>query len=554
MSQKTQSIDYLHSSFQLAKTAHKRNCYSFDQCLTMPFPFSMKLLHLISITTAIVACGFPLCTSCAAKQDTLEYTLNGVLKKIVVPSQQELARSAASVVDGPKREDGSVDYLEAINLKLSQGITDENNAMLTFARASNFKSKEGLGMDRLNESVDAEFLKRLGAKSGIVPFVPFKPKTPEQKSRFNFVKENPWSKNDFPKIEEWFQLNRRSMELVRQGIELPEFYYPVVSAEHPALISQSYANYRHIRNFAEHILISGYRNLHDGRMDKCVEDIDLLFRLADFVGRGLSLGDGLTARFFYYQACQLSVSLCASKNATNAQLEELASLVEKNAHVDGLADAIDIGERWLALEVIEYLERGKEESDIPGLRLPRSYRKSIDWMELKRIVNSRYNRVAAAARMKKTAERLAFAEYVSLELNAMETQKRNSFSLLEKFSLNKSQKTQLIAGDLVEMLLQPAMLCFESVANVESRKQMTLLVIAVTRYEMENSKLPSDLSALSPKYLDTLPLDANTNEPFRYVKLPAGYRIESTKWQYQNQLPEYSVTPQIQNWKSYSGQ
>ena len=61
----------------------------------------------------------------------------------------------------------------------------------------------------------------------------------------------------------------------------------------------------------------------------------------------------------------------------------------------------------------------------------------------------------------------------------------------------------------------------------DTRHRLARLAIALRRYELEHDKLPDNLDALAPKYIDDVPLDPFTKEPFKRDAVEGGVQLYS---------------------------
>ena len=55
----------------------------------------------------------------------------------------------------------------------------------------------------------------------------------------------------------------------------------------------------------------------------------------------------------------------------------------------------------------------------------------------------------------------------------------------------------------------------------------TIIALALAEYKRDNGGYPETLSALSPKYLETLPQDGYTSQPLKYQRQDQGYLLYS---------------------------
>ena len=81
--------------------------------------------------------------------------------------------------------------------------------------------------------------------------------------------------------------------------------------------------------------------------------------------------------------------------------------------------------------------------------------------------------------------------------------------------------------DLLPEFLGHLMLYVRQGARATSANQVTILALAVTRYRRDRGSFPSQLADLVPEYLDEVPLDAMTGQPFVYEIGEQGLTLRS---------------------------
>jgi hypothetical protein len=57
---------------------------------------------------------------------------------------------------------------------------------------------------------------------------------------------------------------------------------------------------------------------------------------------------------------------------------------------------------------------------------------------------------------------------------------------------------------------------FQTIATEETMKQMCITALAIKRYEIQNKRLPENLSQLIPAFLTAIPVDPMDGHPLRY--------------------------------------
>ena len=84
---------------------------------------------------------------------------------------------------------------------------------------------------------------------------------------------------------------------------------------------------------------------------------------------------------------------------------------------------------------------------------------------------------------------------------------------------------------------------------------MVMLSLAVTAYRNDNNSLPDNLEQLVPQYLDAIPTDTYTSEPFELSETDfgAGFRVHSNEWLDGEVMPdrEKSIAPDMKSFEDY---
>ena len=133
----------------------------------------------------------------------------------------------------PLDENGDVDYLEALNLRQSKGITPENNAAVLYTRV--------FGPCSFDEQLFTQYLAKLGIDGSQVydnPFVEFDDwlekrnrelqieissdaNSPDNASeQYDYLTDGdakPWSSEQFPAVAEWMEENSEVAKTIRDA-------------------------------------------------------------------------------------------------------------------------------------------------------------------------------------------------------------------------------------------------------------------------------------------------------------------------------------------------
>jgi hypothetical protein len=83
-------------------------------------------------------------------------------------------------------------------------------------------------------------------------------------------------------------------------------------------------------------------------------------------------------------------------------------------------------------------------------------------------------------------------------------------------------------GNVLLSLLIPAFRqASDAEVRSETRRDQTLIALALAEHKRETGNYPETLSELAPKYLEKIPDDAFTGQPLKYQRQEAGYLLYS---------------------------
>jgi hypothetical protein len=190
----------------------------------------------------------------------------------------------------PLRTDGTVDYLAALNGRLSQGVTPENNAAVAFWRA--------VGPKDIDQKVRKQYFALLGIpelpEEGdyLVPLDTFAPPFPydapeEKQPSYDLQKccEKPWTKTDYPLIAEFLKKNAKHLDAIIEGVKRPRAYWPLVAKDDDSLANHELnIGLAEVRNVARHLAARSMLKLGEGDLPGAWQDILAVERLGRHVG------------------------------------------------------------------------------------------------------------------------------------------------------------------------------------------------------------------------------------------------------------------------------
>jgi hypothetical protein len=327
-----------------------------------------------------------------------------------------------TLVTGPLRKDGTIDYLPVINDILSQGVTPENNgatlllqATTTSAnRESHFAVLETLKVTLPADPPDGllridEFAAQKQGKS----------LTPEEIESLSALAlkcgKSPWKAEEYPLLADWLDKSDKSLALVTQACEKPHCFFPWVSKQEAQTAVDAMPPLALLRLPTEPLQARAMLRAGKGDFEKALTDLQSERKLARFADEQRTDLGILIAIAIDSRALQAFEGLATSGICTAADLKALRNGISALPPVRPLRDALQI-EELLTLDYVMVCLRGHYEklartqagifSDAIPIAvgdLPRA-----DWDTMLKTIRSRYAAWATAPEIsfQKRLERL----------------------------------------------------------------------------------------------------------------------------------------------------
>lgn len=421
---------------------------------------------------------------------------------------------------GPLAANGTVNYRRALDRHAAMGVTSANNAAIDLVRALG-PTAVGQGIVGLN-AMNRIGMKMLPAKGDYYVtykhcFIWMHPQdAPGGKMAHprGTLGRHPFSAADHPVTAAWLKANRVPLHFARLAAARSRFFIPLPrrSLGWYALPNAPMPYLAKINEIQEALLQQGMMSLHGGDAALCSRDLLAAHRLADLVGQGPLLSQGIVARNMDLRASQADWTLLRSKQITATAANSYAAAVAALPPLRPLASDVDHFSRWAELDYVQWQAEdwwgrsvGLHEAGFPirvSALLPPNY--TVRMMRINRWYD-RFTKVFGSAGASSRRKELAAVE---LDLNTPPNGGRMSRQRLY-LSLVGANFDSLIA------------LC----ARVKSARRITGTLIALRRYRMDHGAYPRSLGELVPNYLPHLPLDAFTGKPILLVRGRGTYSL-----------------------------
>ncbi len=477
------------------------------------------------------------------------------------PPQRRVSISKETTyITEPLRPDGYPDYLAAINRRLAEGVTPENNAAVLFWQA--------MGPKEIDAKIRAEYFRRLGV--AILPeegkyfqsfdeYVASMSKQAGQElseekieQMYEQVLEGPWKAEQFPLVVQWLQANEKPMALIIEASRRPRWYNPLVvgkqeEGEPEMLGAALLPAASQMREAARTLRIRAMYRLGEGKIAEAWEDLLAMHRLARLMGQGATLVENLVAVAIETQACQAGQQFASDGNLSAQQALAMRDALAALPLLPAMADKIDLGERFMYLDVIcslarrpgrslrliEVLEGGQ--SGLAGWAkrladfLAGVGGGMIDWNVPLRMGNQWYDRLVEAGRKPTPQQRSQALADIEKDLRQLKGKAEDRTALVLGLLRAPGEKVSEQIGAVLIALTVPALReVYVAEDRARMQRQLTICSFALAAYRAQEGQYPDQLNDLVPKYLAAVPPDVFApNQPVIYRRTEAGVILYS---------------------------
>lgn len=446
-----------------------------------------------------------------------------------------------TVVSGPIDKNGFIDYEAALNERLSKGIKPETNANVLLWKALGPKPEGGNPMPE-------PFFKLLGIDEppeGGEYFVSFTTFAKEvlqvEPEDLQHVWSNPsyagkrvWVEKDYPDVAAWLKANEKPLAVVHEAVKRPHYFNPLCSrrdnGQQSCLLACLLPNVQKCREIGSALCCRAMLKLGSGKADEAWADIVACHRLARHLGTGACLIETLVGYAMHAIACNATVAYIERADHTSKQWLAKLKEFQELPPLPALADKIDLGERFMGLDSVQLVRSGHD--PVGGNKAPTPEElkglEKIDWNIPLRTLNSTYNRMAAAMRLKdREARNKAFDQLeADLALLTKKRSERDLMKLAQQAYAGKAVGTEI--GAVLVALLAPAVRKVQDAADrTEQIDRNVRVALALAAHRADHRAYPEKLESLSPKYLNAIPGDVFSGKPLIYARTEAGYKFYS---------------------------
>lgn len=448
----------------------------------------------------------------------------------------------------PVDDEGYIDYETALNDRLGKGITPEKNANVLIWKALGPRPEGGDGMP-------AAFFKRLGMEEPLEGgnyFVGLRSYAKQQlefdpgqvdalDDQLDLARQRPWTAKDYPNLVTWLKANEKPLDLLVEATRRPEYFNPLVSRrtakKRTGLIGALPTNANGCRQLAGALITRAMLKAAEGKNDDAWQDLLTCHRLSRRVTEGATLIEYLVALAMNSMASYSEIAFLASAPLTADQIRERLNDIQNLPSFSPLADKIDLGERFMCLDIAQTIRQG-DLTILELFRITPAKSKSnsdaeklmawIDWEPTLRDINTSCDRMVSALRVKDRSSRNKELRKIEEEFESLkETEKANFFDRVLARNEKPEEVGKSMGRVLVGLLLPATSKMLESIDRTEQLHSNLLVAFALAAYRSDKGSYPAKLEDLAPKYLAKIPIDLFSGKALIYCPSGKGYLLYS---------------------------
>ena len=141
------------------------------------------------------------------------------------PSTKVILSPETTRISEPLNDDGTVNYLAALNEQYSKEVTAENNAAILLLQAAGPEMLPLVIKDELLAILGLPALPREG--DYFVSSREYASNSKEMAQALENALDGPWSAKDYPKVADWLKANEKPLSLVVAATNRPRYYMPL---------------------------------------------------------------------------------------------------------------------------------------------------------------------------------------------------------------------------------------------------------------------------------------------------------------------------------------
>jgi hypothetical protein len=416
---------------------------------------------------------------------------------------------------GPLRNDGMIDYVAAINDRLSAGVAKENNAAIGLLEAID-----------AGRGAQAAHYARVRGLLGM----PAPGKGEGAAVDFNQIadKAAPWFAAADPATAKKLEEVAARLDMAVEASKREKFYIPLVRGQGDLMPTLLLPQLSDFRMLTEALRTRAMLRLGNNDVAGFRSDAIAVVRLGRLMTNGSTLVEMFVAAAV--EARGLDALRVAAAGGWLSADEAAKALAELGAAPAArpVYEGFETTERAFVLEFMQFaavhgiVEAERQlrfmmaQQNQPMIPMGIADAAGKDWSEAMRRVNRWYDRLVEVGKKPTYAERQKAAEALA----------KDAAALRESMEGIKVVLTPL-EDRLIVMIVPAIEKAYVRETRLETSRELTRTALALAGFHAKTGAYPRELKELVPAYLKEAPVDPFSAEPLSYKAEGAGYVMQS---------------------------
>ncbi len=451
-----------------------------------------------------------------------------------------------TVLDGPLREDGMVDYARAFENEAGKGVTADNNAAIPLLQVFGPMVIE-------DPAVRAATLRKLGLSSlpeegdyfiSLVAWAVeewLKSETPTAEPDHDGLEEQlrkaviaPWAPDQYPQLSQWLADNDKAIDRMAAATQRPRYHLPLLGEPPEDLVAVCTRSLLHLHlTDSRALACRAVARARAGRTDDAWQDILAIHRLARLAAQDPLLASQLSGACDEALAAKTGAGLATSGKLSGEQALAMRADLEALPPLPPVADATNTTQRFIFLEAMVKVSQGYRVDRSGDISPQPGRRRSLDPNEMLRVANHWFDGTVEALRQPTHAERKRAQEAWVNRRTQAKADVTGFAGILRRIALaaggiaSRRARSTMTATRLVTTHMLFWGVAGEVQEEAVQRADLTRISLALAAAKADTGAWPQALEELAPKYIKQVPLDRFTGEPLVYKPQADGFVLYS---------------------------
>jgi len=436
----------------------------------------------------------------------------------IIPTKIEVGPET-TVLSGPLRVDGTVDYVTITDRELSKGVTPDENAVFDLLKAFGPRLTGSESLQRISERLEVERAETPGpyfvpsdqiiAENGIIP------DSMEESAawaEFFEAEQQPWTAERRPLVAEWLNRNEEPLQHILAATRKLKYYLPViVESEEPYLHTWAWEDAVCIRDAVRLLRTAAMQEVGESCPDKAFDYAIACHRFARLVSHKANLANMAGTFEAIASKCDEAIIL-----STQLTVDEIRQCREELAALPEFADRIeqfDTFDRYRFLDFIQAVHQGRCSTYEDAPRAGR-----FDPNPALRRCNDRFDAYVAAFRINDRAARMHALGVLDRRYATPPNVTQFQSTIATIFG-SPAIAGRLFADRVLAEDFSGAEWINYAVDRVNARVRLVDCAYAIAEYRAVRGEYPPSLDALLPEFIEAIPLDPFAGESLSYRRV-----------------------------------